>query len=77
VLGTAEQKVPFEVISLVPAILDICDEYFKAYFVLGGESCKPRDFDTRGGLEEHLDYADKVDIVTLENLIAMANQRRL
>ena len=31
VSGTAEQKVPFEVISLVQAILDTGDEYSKAY----------------------------------------------
>jgi len=77
VSGTAEQKVPFEVISLVQAILDTGDEYSKAYLVLGGEGWKLRDFYTGGGLEEHLEYATKVDILTLEGFIALANQGRL
>ena len=75
--GTAEQKVPFEVISLVQAILDAGDEYSKAYLVLGGEGWKLRDFYTGGGLEKHLEYADKVDILTLENFVAQANQGKL
>jgi hypothetical protein len=74
---TTEQKVPFEVISLVQAILDAGDEYSKAYLVLGGEGWKLRDFSTRDGLEKHLEYADKVDLLTLENFIAKANKGRL
>jgi len=77
VKGTTEQKVPFEVISLVQAILDTGDEYSKAYLVLGGEGWKLRDFYTGGGLEKHLEYADRVEIVTLEHFIARANQGRL
>ena len=77
VSGTAEQKVPFEVISLVQAILDAGDEDSKAYLVLGGEGWKLRDFYTGGGLEKHLEYANRVEIVTLEHFIARANQGRL
>ena len=47
------------------------------YLVLGGEGRKLRDFYTGGGLEKHLEYADKVDIHTLESFIAKANQGRL
>ena len=75
--GTAEQKVPFEVISLVQGILDTGDVYSKAYLVLGGEGWRLRDFYTGGGLEKHLEYADKVDILTLERFIAFANQGKL
>ena len=77
VSGTAEQKVPFEVISLVQAILDTNDEYSKAYLVLGGEGWRLRDFYTTGGLEKHLEYADKVDILTLENFVGLANKGQL
>jgi len=77
VSGTAEQKVPFEVISLLQAMLDAGDEYAKAYLVLGGEGWKLRDFYTGGGLEKHLQHASKVDIVTLESFIATANQAEL
>lgn len=75
--GTAEQKVPFEVICLVEAILDSGGEYAKAYLVLGGEGWKLRNFYTKGGLEKHLEYSEKVDILTLEDFIARANQGQL
>ena len=77
VSGTAEQKVPFEVISLIQAIRDTEDEYSKAYLVLGGEGWKLRDYYTGGGLTKHLkglDDADLVDILTLERFIALANK---
>ena len=77
VSGTTEQKVPFEVISLVQVMLDTGDKYSKAYLVLGGEGWKLRDFYTGGGLEKHLEYGDKVDILTLESFIAQANLGQL
>src|ERR1700732_3782202 len=40
--GTAEQKVPFEVISLAEVVL--AGEFQKAYLVLGGEGWTLRDF---------------------------------
>ena len=42
VAGTAEQKVPFEVICLADAVL--AGPYAKAYLVLGGEGWKLRNF---------------------------------
>lgn len=73
--GTAEQKVPFEVISLADAVLT--GSYQKAYLVLGGEGWKLRTFYVGGGLKDHLVYADKVDILTLEGFVARANQGKL
>ena len=75
--GTAEQKIPFEVICLVEAILQSAGEYQKAYLVLGGEGWSLREFYTNGGLEKHLEYADRVDILTLEGFIAKANRGEL
>jgi PD-(D/E)XK nuclease superfamily protein len=75
VSGTAEQKVPFEVISLAEIV--ITDQYDGAYLVLGGPGWSLRDFYTGGGLQEHLSRADKVNIVTLEDFVAMANQGKL
>src|SRR5216117_3927626 len=43
VSGTAEQKVPFEVICLVEA-MEILGNFEKAYVVLGGEGWTLRDF---------------------------------
>jgi hypothetical protein len=75
VSGTAEQKVPFEVICLLEALAS--REYSKAYLVLGGEGWTLRDFYTSGGLEKHLKHADQVEILTLESFVARANGRRL
>jgi hypothetical protein len=71
VSGTAEQKVPFEVICLAEAVRT--GHFAKAYLVLGGEGWKLRNFYTGGGLKAHLTSADRVDIVTLEGFVAKAN----
>jgi hypothetical protein len=75
VSGTAEQKVPFEVICLAEAVLT--GGFAKAYLVLGGEGWKLRAFYTGGGLRNHLVHADKVEILTLEAFVARANRGEL
>ena len=75
VSGTAEQKVPFEVISLAESVLS--GAFNKAYLVLGGEGWSLRSFYIGGGLKSHLVHADKVDIMTLEAFVAKANQSKL
>jgi hypothetical protein len=75
VSGTAEQKVPFEVICLAMAVEET--DYDKAYLVLGGEGWKLRSFYTSGGLSKHLSGADKVEILTLESFVAKANRGQL
>jgi hypothetical protein len=75
VSGTAEQKVPFEVICLAEAVLS--GQFAKAYLVLGGEGWKLRDFYVGGGLKNHLVHADKVEVLTLEAFVAKANQGKL
>jgi hypothetical protein len=73
--GTAEQKVPFEVISLAEAVAQ--DGYAVAYLVLGGEGWTLRNFYTGGGLERHLAHGNLVRILTLESFVAQANQGKL
>jgi hypothetical protein len=75
VSGTAEQKVPFEVICLVEAME--AGGYDKAYVVLGGEGWTFRSFYTSGGLKKYLPSAEKVEITTLESFVARANQGKL
>lgn len=75
VSGTAEQKVPFEVICLLDALSD--GQYSKAYVVLGGEGWSLRNFYTSGGLEKFLKHGDQVDILTLESFVAKANAGKL
>ena len=75
VSGTAEQKVPFEVICLSELVLNrSCD---KAYLVLGGEGWTLRDYFVNGGLSSHLVHASSVSIVTLERFIGLANRGAL
>lgn len=73
--GTAEQKVPFEVISLGEIVLT--GPFDKAYLVLGGEGWTLRDFYVSGELKKHLWHADKVEILTLESFVARANKGEL
>lgn len=75
VSGTAEQKVPFEIICLLEAVNN--GPYEKAYLVLGGEGWTFRNFYTSGGLAKYLSYADTVKILTLESFVAEANSGRL
>ena len=75
VSGTAEQKVPFEVISLSEAMRD--GAYARAYLVLGGDGWRLRDFYVSGGLDKHLAHPELVEILTLERFIAVANQGAL
>lgn len=74
--GTAEQKVPFEVICLLKAMQD-SKEYSRAYLVLGGEGWTLRDYYTSGALEQYISYSPEVKIVSLEKFIALANQTKL
>lgn len=77
VSGTAEQKVPFEVICLSEAILAGQGAYEKAYLVLGGEGWKLRDYYINGGLERHLKHGHLVTILSFESFIARANRGAL
>ena len=73
--GTAEQKVPFEVICLAESVLT--GKFEKAYLVLGGEGWTLRDWYTSGALKHHLAHADAVDVATLERFVAKANRGQL
>lgn len=75
VSGTAEQKVPFEMICLIEA-MERC-KYHHAYIVLGGEGWKLRNFYVAGGLSKYLRNSDNIHIVTLESFVARANQGKL
>jgi len=75
VSGTAEQKVPFEVLCLLEAIEN--GPYQKAYLVLGGEGWTLRNFYTSGGLVKYLAYGTRIEILTLEAFVARANSGKL
>ena len=77
VSGTAEQKVPFEMMCLAEAVLS--GEYDKAYIVLGGPGWSLREYYIGGEMTRyfHARYTDLVEIVDLETFVARANRGEL
>ena len=73
--GTAEQKVPFEVMCLADAVR--AQHAARAYLVLGGDGWTLRDYYTSGALAEHLIYANLVRVVTLEAFVRLANNGQI
>lgn len=75
--GTAEQKVPYEVIVLLHILRTQPGVFRKAYVVLGGQNWTLRDFYVRGGLQQYMSHEGLVDIVPLESFVARANRGEL
>lgn len=73
--GTAEQKVPFEVMCLADAVRNGLAD--RAYLVLGGTGWKLRAYYVSGALHEHLVHATLAKVVSLEEFVALANSGRL
>ena len=82
--GTAEEKIPYSLICLL--ILVNQNIIHKAYLVLGGSDKDSergragwtlRQYYLSGGLKECIDYEGKVDILTIEEFQADANQSNL
>ena len=73
--GTAEQKVPFEVMCLADA--ERAQHAARAYLVLGGDGWTLRDYFTSGRLGDHLVHAGLVRVVTLEAFVRLANHAQL
>ncbi len=76
VQGTAEQKIPFEIICLADLLMR--DEtFYKAYLVLGGPGWRYKEFYLSGGLRPYIANADMVAVVSLEDFVSLANVGRL
>lgn len=73
--GTAEQKVPFEVMCLADAVRS--GQARRAYLVLGGDGWTLRDYFVSGALSEHLIHGGLVRVVTLEAFVRLANTNEL
>ena len=76
VQGTAEQKIPFEAISLINIMLRD-DRFHRAHLVLSDDGWKYKEFYLSGGLNPYLTNPDLVHIASLEAFVRKANQRRL
>ena len=75
--GTAEQKVPFEILCLAEAVHKSGGKFKKAYLVLGGGGWTLRDYYVSGDIRHYLRNCEPVEIVSLETFVARANQGRL
>ena len=75
--GTAEQKIPFEVICLLKALRNNQGRFQQGYVVLGGEGWTLRRFYVDGGLKEYISGTNQVKITTLETFVALANKGEL
>lgn len=73
--GTAEQKVPFEVMCLADVVR--AGSAARAYLVLGGDGWSLRDYYTSGALSDHLIHSALVQVVTLEAFVRIANSAKL
>jgi hypothetical protein len=73
--GTAEQKIPFEVMCLIDVMNT--GEYHKAYLILAGIGWTLKEFYIRTGLEKYMFNTQLVKILDLEHFIALANNGKL
>jgi beta-phosphoglucomutase-like phosphatase (HAD superfamily) len=68
--GTAEEKLPYEVIKLLHA-MDNCEEYVAAYMVLGGTGWTPEYVAwIKRGLARYIPEAERVRMLTTDELIS-------
>ena len=74
--GTAEQKIPFEVISLVD-MLTQDSRFSAAHLVLGGDGWRYKDFYISGGLNPFIKNAQLVKVYSLDQFVTLANQGEL
>jgi len=77
--GTAEQKVPFEVIKLIDAIQKSNNKFPYAYLILGGEGWTPhlKDFYLKGGLNPYINGHDLVRILNSDQFLTLINRNKL
>lgn len=74
--GTTDEKVPYEVISLVHAITASRGRFQRAYLVLGGDGFRKKllEWYVGNGLAPFIVGTEVVEILTLNQFIAKANK---
>lgn len=82
--GTAEEKIPFEIIMLKYAVTSLGYDF--AYLVLGGTDKNSehqqngwtlRQWYFSGGLEPYINYSDSVRILGIEELVSLIHRGNL
>lgn len=76
--GSAEEKIPFEVIKLLHALRENA-EYDKAYIVIGGDGFNAGlvDFYLSDEFRSYIRESEKIEILTLNDIITRANRGAL
>ena len=76
--GSAEEKVPFEVIKLLHALRENSN-YDKAYIVIGGSGFSPAlvAFYLSEEFRSYIRESEKIEILTLNDVMARANKGAL
>lgn len=77
VSGTAEQKIPLEVMCLIDAVQKSEGIYHHAYLVLGGIRWTWKDYYLSGDMNRFIPYKEFVTILTVEDFVARANKSKL
>lgn len=77
--GTAEQKIPFEVIKLIDTINSSKNKFPYAYLILGGEGWTPKlkSFYLSGGLNQYINGFELVHIVNSDQFLTLLNHNKL
>lgn len=75
--GTAEEKVPFEVIKLVHAVKSSSNVIPYAYLILAGTGWSLKEFYMSRGLHPYIVDHDLVRIISLDEFITRANRKQL
>lgn len=77
--GTAEQKIPFEVIKLIHTIKNSNNKFPYAYLILGGEGWTPnlKSFYLSGGLNQYINGFELVHIVNSDQFLTLINRNKL
>jgi Holliday junction resolvase len=72
--GTAEQKVPYEIICLSEALKQSRGKHTAAYLVLGGDGWTLKKFYLSGGLDRHLNLDQPVRLMSAKAFLRRASK---
>lgn len=77
--GSAEEKIPFEVIKLLHTLRENHGTYQKAYVVIGGDGFSPGlvAFYLSEEFRSYIRESDKIELLTLTDMITRANKGSL
>jgi hypothetical protein len=77
--GTAEQKVPFEIIKLIDAIKNSNGKFPYAYLIIGGEGWTPKlkEAYLNGDLDRYINGTELVKVINPERFLTLISRKTL